>query len=121
MSWTADQLDLIGRSDELEILTRRWTPIWAVTTGGQVYVRTWHARDTGWYGHAVRTGRARIRVPGLETDVTVAATTERRAEIDGAYRDKYARYGTGAVGPMVADAAAASTLLLSPAGAAGAR
>ncbi|WP_177231413.1 DUF2255 family protein [Amycolatopsis saalfeldensis] len=28
-------------------------------------------RDTGWYGQALRERRARIRVPGLEADVTI--------------------------------------------------
>ena len=77
----------------------------------------WQRRDTGWYGRAVRTGHARIRVPGLETDVTVTATTSHRAEVDDAYRDKYGRYGNGSVDAMVGDEAAASTLRLSPASA----
>ncbi len=33
-------------------------------------MRTWHRRDTGWFAHALTPRRARIRVPGLEADVT---------------------------------------------------
>jgi hypothetical protein len=58
--WRPDELDLVDRAHELEIAVRRtdgtlrrWTPIWVVRVGEQVYVRSWHRRDTGWFGHAV--------------------------------------------------------------------
>lgn len=67
--WSADDLRLLDAAGELEIAVkrnddslRRWVPIWIVCAGGQVYVRSWHRRDTGWFGHAVRLGRASIRV-----------------------------------------------------------
>jgi hypothetical protein len=125
--WTPEQLDRIGRSDELEIASRRadgtlhrWTPIWVVAAGGQVYVRTWHRRTTGWFGDVIDTHQARVRVPGLEAGVSVEDVGEGpadlRARVDQAYRDKYGRYGDGSVGPMVGDAAAAATLRLTPVG-----
>lgn len=115
--------------DELEITTRRtdgrlpgFTPIWMVTHDGSVFVRTWHRRDTGWYGRAVRAGDARIRLDDVETDVSVddvgagdSAGTLRR-DIDDAYRRKYSRYGDATVSRMVGDDAAASTLRLTPTG-----
>jgi hypothetical protein len=112
----------IAGGDELEIAAeradgslRRWTPIWVVTADGQVFVRTWHRRETGWYGDAVRSRRARIRAGGLEADVVVNDVgAEGRAAVDDAYRAKYGRYGNGSVGPMVAEAAAVSTLRLDP-------
>ena len=82
--------------------------------GGQVYVRSWHRRDTGWFGQAVRSLRARVHVPGLEADVTVEdigdASADVTAGVDAAYR---AKYGGGA-GSMVTAAAAATTLRLTP-------
>jgi len=89
-----------------------------VSAGGQVYVRTWHRRTSGWFGLVVETGRARARVPGLEADVVIEdvgeGPGELRASVDAAYRAKYGRYGAGSVGPMVADEAAAATLRLTP-------
>jgi len=125
-SWTPEQLARIDESDELEITSRRpdgtlrtWRPIWVVHVDGQVYVRTWHRRTTGWFGRVVESLQARARVPGLETDVTVADVGPGpgglRARVDEAYRAKYARYGPGSVGPMVADPAVAATLRLTPA------
>jgi hypothetical protein len=124
-SWTPEQLDRVGRSDELEIATRRadgtvrrWVPIWVVAVGGQVYVRTWYRRTTGWFGQVLTEPRARVRVPGLEADVTVEDVGEGsgqlRASVDEAYRMKYGRYGQTTVGQMVSDAAAAATLRLIP-------
>jgi hypothetical protein len=117
--WSQVALAALDAAADLEIAVRRtdgglraWTPVWVVRVAGQVYVRTWHRRGTGWYGHAVATGRARVRVPGLIADVTVhdvgAGPDGLRAAVDAAYR---AKYGAGA-GSMVSDAAAASTLLL---------
>jgi len=80
-----------------------------------VYVRTWYRRDTGWFGHVLRSHRARIRVPGLEADVTVEDVGEGPAElgesVDTAYRTKYGSAGSES---MVTASAAATTLRLNP-------
>jgi hypothetical protein len=121
-SWSEHQLDLIGRSGELEIAVRRtdgtlrpWTPIWVVRANDQVYVRTWYRRDTGWYGAALRSGRARIRVPGMEAEVLVVDVGRPpaglRDSVDAAYRSKYGDSGSTS---MVEAAAAATTLRLDP-------
>ena len=77
-AWSPAELQEINAARELEIASRRadgtlrrWVPIWAVSTGGLVYVRTWYRRETGWFGHVLASRRARIRVPGLEADVEV--------------------------------------------------
>jgi len=119
-SWTSDELRLLNAAGELQIAVkrpddslRRWVPIWVVCAGGQVYVRTWYRRDTGWFGHALRSRRARIRVPGLEADVTIEdigdALAQVNADVDVAYRTKY---GSGGAGSMVTAEAVATTLQL---------
>nr|WP_284288082.1 DUF2255 family protein [Angustibacter aerolatus] len=73
---------------------RQAVPIWVVTVGEDVVVRSRHRRDTGWFGDAVRTGRARVDVPGLSTDVVVAdvgaddqaAARRRRRRLPGEVR-----------------------------------
>jgi hypothetical protein len=123
--WQSDQLACFDGAEELEIAVRRpdgssraWVPIWVVTTGGQVFVRTWYRRDTGWFGGVVESHRARVRVPGLEVDVEVEdlgeGTAEQRAAVDRAYRDKYGRYGAATVERMTGDPAAAATLRFVP-------
>lgn len=120
MSWTPDQLALVDAARELEISVRSadgtlrpWTPIWVVHVGGDVYVRTWYRRDTGWYGVAVKTGRARVRLPGVEVDVRIedvgVGPPGLRDDVDDAYRHKY---GAGPSGDMIGDDAAVTTLRL---------
>lgn len=120
--WSTEDLRLISAAGELEIAVRRadgslrqWLPIWVVCAGEQAYVRTWHRRDTGWFGAALRSHRARIRVPGLEADVTIEdlgdASAQVNADVDDAYRTKY---GRGGADSMVTAAAVATTLRLDP-------
>jgi hypothetical protein len=121
--WSAEDLRFIDAAGELQIAVRRsdgslrrWLPIWVVCAGGHAYVRTWHRRDTGWFGHALRSRQARIRVPGLEADITVEdvgdASAQVTAEVDDAYRTKY---GSGGADSMVTATAVATTLRLNPA------
>jgi hypothetical protein len=120
MSWTPEQLAGIDAARELEIAVRRadgalrpWTPIWVVRVRDDVYVRTWYRRDTGWFGLALSTRRASVRVPGVEADVRIedvgVGPSGLRADVDAAYRDKY---GGGSTGDLVGDEAAATTLRL---------
>jgi hypothetical protein len=122
--WRPDELERIEAADELHIAAGRDDgtygrplPIWVVCVDGQVYVRTWYRRE-GWYGRALRSGRAQIGVPGVQADVTVEdvgpGSADLRAAVDAAYRSKYARYGSGSVERMVSDPAAESTLRLIP-------
>lgn len=121
-TWSPDELERIDAAGELHIAVKRsdgtlhrWTPIWVVCADGEVYVRTWYRRDTGWFGHALRSHRARIRVPGLEADAVVEDVGKGTAglgeRIDTAYRNKYGSSGSSS---MVEATAAATTLRLSP-------
>jgi hypothetical protein len=122
VAWSPDELERFDRAEELEIATeradgtpRRYVPIWVVSAGGEVYVRTWYRRDSGWYGRAVRERTAGVRVPGLEADVTVEGIgddLDLRARVDAAYRAKYGRYGETTVDRMTSDGAATTTLRL---------
>jgi hypothetical protein len=122
-AWSPEQLKRIEHAEELEIAvkrpdgtTRRPVPVWVVCAGDQVYVRTWHRRNGGWFGHVLESRQARIHVADLEADVTVedvgADKPELRVGVDAAYRAKYGHYGAGSVDRMVTDDAAAATLRL---------
>ncbi|WP_203580353.1 DUF2255 family protein [Microbacterium hibisci] len=117
--WTPEQLRVLATAIEIEVSAPRrdgglthWTPIWVVVARAEVFVRTWHRRETGWYGGAVRSGIARIRVEDSPLEVTVTAVgDEQAATVDAAYR---AKYGELAARSMVTAEAAASTLRLAP-------
>jgi hypothetical protein len=118
-AWSHDELRLLAAAIEIRVSAPRRdggpgreVPIWVAVSGAEVFVRTWHRRDTGWYGGAVRTGRARIRVGSTSIDVTVSDLGAANAEVvDAAYR---AKYGDLAARSMVTSDAAASTLRLTP-------
>jgi len=121
-SWSPEDLRQMDAARELEIAvkrsdgtSRKWVPVWVVCAEGQVYVRTWYRRDTGWFGQALRSRRARIRVPGLEADVAIEdignTSPQVTANVDDAYRSKY---GRDAAGSMVTATAAVTTLQLNP-------
>ncbi|MDL9946885.1 DUF2255 family protein [Gordonia sp. ABSL11-1] len=122
--WSMDELSALESADELEIATPRpdgtvgrYVPIWVVCSSRHVYVRTWHRRDTGWFGRAARTGDARIRFGEHEIDVIVddvGSDVDLRPAVDEAYRTKYGRYGSATVDRMVGDDAGRTTLRLTP-------
>lgn len=122
-SWTSEQLDRIAAADELRIATprrdatmRRPVPIWVVRHGDALYVRSYRGVDALWFRSAQKHRRARISGGGVDADVTLAHITDCdiNAEIDAAYRYKYARYGPRFLDPMTAPTARATTLKLIP-------
>jgi hypothetical protein len=121
-AWTGDELDRIGAADELDIAPGRAdgtpgrsTTIWVVRVADELYVRSWRGRTGGWFRRALATRTGRIRAGGVDRDVRFAQPDAgARADIDAAYRAKYACYGETYVGPMVGDDAAAATFRLLP-------
>jgi hypothetical protein len=119
-TWTREELDRIGGADELQIAAQRpdgtldrYTTIWVVRVGDQLYVRSVRGARGGWYRRAVQTHTGRIRSGGMERDVTFTQPAEAPHEaIDLGYRTKYARYDPAYVEPMTAGPATASTLRL---------
>ena len=89
--------------------------MWVVRVGDDLYVRSAHGPDNGWYRRAIASGTGRIRAGGVERDVTFA---DRRPgvhdAIDAAYHAKYDRYGPRIVGTVVGPDAADVTIRLVP-------
>ena len=118
--WTAEQLEHIGRANELPIAPRRSdgtladdTTIWVVRVDDDLFVRSWNGPTGSWYRTATASGTGRIRVGTVDHDVRFRAADDiDRARVDAAYRDKYGR--SSYVDAMVADGPAATTLQLAP-------
>jgi hypothetical protein len=122
-AWTSDELNKIGRAEELEIAPVRRdgtlrTPvtIWVVRLGDDLYVRSYRGSGGSWFGAARVRHEGRIRGGGVEKDVTFVEETDPgiNDQIDAAYRTKYRRHGTRYVDPMVAPEARAATIKLVP-------
>jgi hypothetical protein len=116
-------LDAIDRTEEIEVITlradgtpRRPVPIWVVRVGDAVYVRSYRGEAGAWYRHARADGTGRVRVSGIEhaVEFELAADPATAEAVDAAYTRKYASYGQSYLKPMLAQAAQAATLQLTP-------
>lgn len=120
MVWDNVQLERIGQTPVLRISSyradgslRRWTPIWVVRVGDDLYIRSAYGQDGGWYRNAMRHRAARIRAEGIETDVTLVPVTDAltNTQVAQAYQAKY-RDQPAALEPMLASSAAGTTVRL---------
>ena len=120
--WTADELARIGAAEELQIASRRpdgslrrFTTIWTVRDGHDIYVRSAYGPQSGWFSSALASGEGRIRAGGVERDV---AFERPGREVDDAlhraYHAKYDRYGPRIVATVVSEESAGLTLRLVP-------
>ena len=118
--WSEDELAAVGDADELVISARRadgelreGVPIWVVRVGDEIYVRSYKGHGSGWFRHAVETHAGHIAAGGVERDVAFEEAPDSHvAEIDDAYRTKYARYGDSYTLPMITPDARDATLRL---------
>lgn len=123
--WDPTELRAFGDPDELDIAPRRpddtlrpYTTIWAVRVEDDLYVRSFHGPDGGWYRRALSARTARIRVDDHELDVDVHPphkVEDIDDAISDAYRAKYACYGDRYLDPMTGPTAIEATLRLTPA------
>jgi hypothetical protein len=75
-AWSPEELERIGRAAELQIASRRsdgslrpYVTIWAVRSGNDVYIRSAHGPNNGWYRRSKASGEGRVRAGGVERDV----------------------------------------------------
>jgi hypothetical protein len=122
-TWTSDELNNIGRAEELEIAPlrrdgrqRKPVTIWVVRLGDDLYVRSYKGSGGSWFRAAQLRHEGRIRAGGVEKDVTFVEETDPgiNAAIDTEYRTKYSSYSARYVNPMVAAEARATTMKLVP-------
>jgi len=121
-TWTRDELDKIGRAEELEIASlrrdgtlRKPVTIWVVRHGDGLYVRSWKGRTAAWYRGTQVRHEGRIKAGGVDKDVSFAdADPALNDQIDTAYRTKHRRHGAQYVDPMVAPEARFTTIKLVP-------
>ena len=120
-TWTSEQLDVFGNAEEIRILTqhrdgtmRAPVNIWIVRVDGELFVRSSHGRESNWCQGAATRHQAVIRAAGHAQRVGTADEVHRSAEIDAAYRAKYARYATSFLPALLSEKARGATLRLVP-------
>ena len=120
--WTADELRTVAGVDELEVASRRpdgslrpFVTIWFTVSGGDLYIRSAHGPQNGWFRRATQSGTGRVRIGSVEKDVVFEDGADApHAAIDSALRAKYDRYGPGPVRTIVGPSAAEVTLRVVP-------
>jgi len=120
--WTSDQLDKVGRAEELQIAAvrhdgtlRKPVTVWVVRHGDDLYVRSVRGPGAHWFRGIQERHEGRIRAGGVQQDVTFAvADHDIDDEIDAAYRAKYRRYAGGILNSVLTREARSTTIKLSP-------
>jgi hypothetical protein len=120
-AWTSDELDTIGRAEELRLATRRPdgtlrspVTIWVIRRGDDLYIRSHRGPGGSWYRHARERRDGRIQAGEVDQDVTFAdADHDLDDQVDAAYRAKYRRYPSY-VDPMISPQARSTTIKLVP-------
>ena len=102
-TWTSDELNKIGKAEELQIASlrrdgtlRNLVTIWVVRVGDELYVRSVNGRTSGWFRGVQTRHEGHIRAGGVDKDVTFVEVTDAdiNDQIDAAYADKYRRYAS---------------------------
>ncbi|KRE31121.1 DUF2255 family protein [Agromyces sp. Soil535] len=122
-TWTEDDLRRVGGAEELKVASfrrdgtlRPYTTIWVVRSGDDIYVRSAHGPDNGWFRRAKASRHGRIKAGGVERDVAFTdAAPDARSAIDAAYHAKYDRYGPRIVNTVLGDQVIETTFRLVPA------
>jgi hypothetical protein len=105
-TWTRDELDKIGRADELQIASlrkdgtlRNSVVIWVVRVADELYLRSVNGRSSAWFRGMQDRYEGHIRAGGVDKDVTFIEVDEPNIneEIDSAYRRKYSYYQQGSI------------------------
>lgn len=120
--WTNEELTRIGDANELQLASthrdgslRRYTTMWVVRVGHDLYVRSAYGPNNPWYVRAKASGIGRIKAGGIERDVTFDdARDDVHQDIDAEYWSKYERYGANIVGSVTGHEAEAVTIKLVP-------
>jgi hypothetical protein len=121
--WTRDELDRIGKADELQIVTlrrdgteRKPVTIWVVRHGDDLYVRSGYGDRAAWYRGARQRRDGHIKAGGVDKDVRFedAIDPALNDAIDAVYRPKYLHHGAQWIDPMVAAEARLTTIKLVP-------
>jgi hypothetical protein len=122
-TWTKDELQKIGASEELELASLRRdgtlsnaVTIWVVRVGDDLYVRSWKGDGGAWFRatQGRRAGHIKAGEVGKDVAFVTEAADDINDQIDAAYRTKYRRHGGRYVDPMVAPTARATTIRLVP-------
>ena len=122
-AWTSDELDKIGKAEELQIASlrndgtlRKPITIWVVRLGDDLYVRSVYGRNSAWFRGVQVRHEGHIRAGDVDKDVAFVEEADPgiNDQIDAAYRTKYRRYAASIIYHIVSHVARSATVKLVP-------
>jgi hypothetical protein len=121
-TWTRDELDQIGKAEELQIASLRRdgtqtkpVTIWMVRVGDELCVRSVNGRSASWFRGVQVRREGRISAGSVAKEVIFAdADPGLNDDIDAAYRLKYRRYQARIVDSIVSAEARSATIRVLP-------
>ena len=122
-TWTSEELNKIGTTEELRIASlrrdgtlRKPVTIWVVRLGDDLYVRSVYGRTSAWFRGTQVRHEGRIRAGGVDKDVAFVeeVAPDINKQIDAAYRTKYRRYAASIVNSIISPEARSATIKLVP-------
>jgi hypothetical protein len=122
-TWTSDELNKIGKAEELQIASlrndgplRKPVTIWVVRLGDDLYVRSVNGRTSSWFRGVQTRYEGQIRAGGIVKDVTFVEDSDPviNDQIDEAYRTKYRRYAASIIDSIISPEARSATIKLVP-------
>jgi hypothetical protein len=121
--WTSDELNSIGKAEELQIASlrrddtlRNSVTIWVVRIGDDLYVRSVNGRSSAWFRGVQIRHEGHIRAGGVEKGVAFVEEPDSNIndQIDAAYATKYRRYAASIISHINSTEARATTIKLVP-------
>ncbi len=120
--WTSDQLNKIGRAEEVQVASvrrdgtlRKPVTVWVVHHGDDLYLRSVNGRSAHWFRGIQERHEGRIRVGGVQQNVSfVDPDPGIDDEVDETYRTKYRRYAGSVLNSVLTREARAATIKIVP-------
>jgi hypothetical protein len=122
-AWTSDELNKIGKAEELQIASlradgtlRKPVIIWVIRLGDDLYIRSVNGRTSGWFRSVQTRHEGHIRAGGVDKDVAFVEEPDSNIndQIDAAYATKYRRYAASIINSINSPTARAATIKLVP-------
>ena len=121
-AWTSDELNKIGKAEELDFQSEREdgslrdpVTIWVVRVGDDLYIRAIKGRQ-GWFRGILTRHEGRIEAGGVGKEVSFVEEGDpaTNANVDAAYKSKYRGYAANIVNTVLTPEARDTTLKLVP-------
>ena len=119
--WTSEELNKIGKAEELKLASvrsdgslRRPVTMWVVRLGDDLYVRSVRGRTSSWFRGAQTRHEAHVQAGSAEKDVDLVEIDDTNDDLDRAYRAKYGDRYASIVPSIVTPEARSATLRLEP-------